>query len=124
MAGIEALVHVLRADDEDLDDHLDLTVLLRDELLAEDVEDVRPVEPDTAPDGAKGAGAVAGWLAVQLASVEGVRVVIDLLRGWAGRRRRAVEVTIDGNTLKLSGVSSGEQERIIDAWIARHATGS
>ena len=123
MAGIEALVHIHPVADEDPDELLDLTVMLRDEILAEDVSDVRPVEDATTPDGAKGAGAIAGWLAVQLASVEGVRAVVELLRGWASQRRREVEVTIGGDTLKLSGASSGEQERIIDAWIARHATG-
>ena len=122
MAGTEALVHIHPADD-DIDKLHDVTAMLRRDLLALDISDVRPVEDATTPDGAKGAGAIAGWLAVQLASVEGVRAVVELLRGWASQRRREVEVTIGGDTLKLSGASSGEQERIIDAWIARHATG-
>jgi hypothetical protein len=123
MAGIEVVevvVHVPQTGDEDLDELHDVTGLLRDEFLGLDVHDVGPVKDSASPDLAKGAGAIAGWLA----SVEGVRAVIDLLRGWAGQRRREVEVTIGGDTLKLSGVSSGEQERIIDAWIARHAAGA
>ncbi|WP_404382964.1 hypothetical protein LL946_17475 [Knoellia locipacati] len=124
MAGIEVVVHVPQESGEDLDELLDVTGWLRDEFLALDVQDVRPVQATTAPDGAKGVGAIAGWLAVQLASVEGVRAVIELARGWAGQRRREVEITIGGDTLKLSGASAGEQERIIDAWIARHAPGS
>lgn len=124
MSGIEVVVQVPREGDEDTDELLDVTGLLRDEFLALDVRAVGPVQDSAPPDGAKGAGAIAGWLAVQLGTVEGVRAVIELLRGWAGQRRREVEVTIGGDTLRLSGVSSGEQERIIDAWIARHAAGS
>ncbi len=109
--------------DEDAD-LLEVTDLLRRELLDLDVEQVRPLEAGEAPADAKGVAALAGWLAVQLGSVETVRAVIDLVRGWAGRRRREVEVTIGGDTLKLSAVSATEQEQIIDAWLARHAAGS
>jgi len=121
MTGIDVLVQVRPTSDEETDELLDLTDGLREELLALDVDDVRPVEDPEAPEGAKGIAAIAGWLAVQLASAEGLRTAVDALRGWATQRRREVEVTIAGDTLKLSGVSAGEQERIIDAWLARHS---
>ncbi len=125
MARDERLtVAVTPAEDDDAVELSQLTSLLQRELLTLDVADVRPVESQTAPEGAKGIGSVVGMLAVQLGSIEGLRVVIDLVRGWAGRSRREVEVTIGGDTLRLSGVSSGEQERIVDAWLARHATGT
>lgn len=110
--------------DDDVGELLDLTSMLRSELLALDVTDVRPLEARTAPEGAKGLAAVAGWLAVQLGSVEALRATVDLIRGWVGRTRREVEVRIGDDVLKVSGVSSAEQERIIDAWLARHAGGS
>ena len=124
MTGIDVLVQVRPTGDEETDELLDVTDGLREELLTLDVDAVRPVEARDAPDGAKGLAAIAGWLAVQLASAEGLRAAVDALKGWATQRRREVEVTIGGDTLKLSGVSADEQERIIDAWIARHSAGS
>ncbi|MFW5473995.1 effector-associated constant component EACC1 [Knoellia sp. CPCC 206450] len=124
MTRIDVLVQVQPDGDEETDELLDLTDGLREELLTLDVDDVRPVEASEAPDGAKGLAAVAGWLAVQLASADVLRAAVDALRGWATQRRRDVEVTIGGDTLKLSRVSAGEQERIIDAWIARHSAGT
>jgi hypothetical protein len=125
MAGVEGLtVQVQPTADDDVGDLLDLTSMLREELLELEVSDVRPLEPEAAPEGAKGLGTIAGWLVVQLGSGEGLRAVVDLLRGWAGRSRREVEVSIGGDTLKVAGISSEEQERIIDAWLARHAAGT
>jgi hypothetical protein len=34
-----------------------------------------------------------------------------------------VEVSIDGDVLKLTGATSQQQEKIVDAWLARHAAG-
>lgn len=118
------MVQVQPAGDDDVGELLDLTSMLRSELLTLDVSDVRPLEASAASEGAKGLGAVAGWLAVQLGSIEGLRATVDLIRGWVGRTRREVEVRIGDDVLKVSGVSSAEQEKIIDAWLARHAAGS
>ncbi len=121
----DALVVRVRAvQGEDDGDLLDVTALLRQELLDLDVDEVGTVETEAAPADAKGVATLAGWLAVQLGSVEMVRAVIEVLRGWAGRRRRDVEVTIGGDTLRLSAATASEQEQIIDAWLARHAAGT
>lgn len=125
MDGSESLVVRVRAvEGEDDEELLEVTALLRQELLDLDVDKVSAVEADEGPADAKGVAALAGWLAVQFGSVETVRAVIDVLRGWAGRRRRDVEVTIGGDTLKLSAVSAAEQQQIINAWIDRHSAGS
>ena len=125
MGSNDALVVRVRAvEGEDDEDLLEVTALLRQELLEVDVDEVGAVETAQAPADAKGVAALAGWLAVQFGSVESIRAVIDVLRAWAGRRRRDVEVTIGGDTLKLSAVSVSEQEQIIDAWLARHAAGA
>lgn len=122
MAGVaDLLVQVQPVGDDDVGELLDLTSMLRSELLALDVSDVRPLEAAAAPEGAKGLGAIAGWLAVQLGSIEGVRATVDLIRGWVGRTHREVEVRIGDDVLKVSGATSAEQEKIIDAWLARHA---
>jgi Effector Associated Constant Component 1 len=125
MTGDEQLLVVVSpGEDDDEGVLVDLTAMLRQELLTLDVDDVRPPDAGSAPEGAKGLGDVIGVLAVQLGSLEGLRVLVDLVRGWAGRSRREVEVTIGGDSLKLSGASSEQQERIIDAWLERHAAGS
>jgi hypothetical protein len=36
----------------------------------------------------------------------------------------AVEVTIDGDTLKVTGATAEQQEQIINVWLARHAAGA
>ena len=46
-----------------------------------------------------------------------------LLR-WARASRRDVEVTVGGDTLRLTGVTSEQQDKIIDAWLERHAGGA
>jgi hypothetical protein len=123
-AGNGLVVQLRPVDGDEDADLLDQAALLRRELLELDLEDVRTLTPGESPVGAKGVADLAGWLAVQVGSVETVRAVIELLRGWAGRRSRDVEVTMDADTLKLNGITAAEQEHIIDAWLARHATSS
>lgn len=45
------------------------------------------------------------------------------MRRWALRTGRTVEVTIGGDMLKVTGVTTQQQEKIIDTWLARHAVG-
>jgi len=62
---------------------------------------------------------------VQLvASAQALMSVIAGVRSWLGRNSaRSVKLTIGGDALEVSGVSSAEQDRLIDLWVARHATG-
>src|SRR5215470_9539461 len=42
----------------------------------------------------------------------------------AGRNTaRSVKLAIGGDALEVSGVSSAEQDRLIDLWVSRHAAG-
>jgi hypothetical protein len=59
----------------------------------------------------------------QFGSLDGLRAVVAAVRGWVGRTGRTVEVSIDGDVLKLTGATSQQQEKIVDAWLARHAPG-
>ena len=45
------------------------------------------------------------------------------VHGFASRRGRTVEVSIGGDSLKVIGATCQEQEKIIDAWLARHGPG-
>jgi hypothetical protein len=108
----------------DLDELMEVTGRLREELLDLDVDAVDPVSEETAPEHAKGLGSLAGWLVVQLGTVGGLRAVVDVVRGWAARTNRVVEVSWGGEVLKVTGVTSAQQEKIIDAWLARNAAGT
>lgn len=108
----------------DEDELREFTGRLRVELLELDVAAVDPVSETTAPDHAKGLATLAGLLVVQFGSVSGLRAVVDVVRGWAARTNRVVELNYGGDVLKLTGVTSAQQEKIIDGWLARHATGT
>jgi Effector Associated Constant Component 1 len=114
-------VQVLPFADGDLEELTALTARLRDELLELDVAGVDDVPAPDVPGDAKGVGAVTGWLVVQLGAAGGARALLEIVRQWVTRTRHEVEVTWGGDSLKVSGVSSAQQEKIIDAWLARHS---
>jgi hypothetical protein len=97
---------------------------LRNELRGLDVDEVIPVAAPAAPPGAK-SGATASlseWL-VTLSAGGGVFVsVIATIKDWLGRRAGAhkVTLTIDGDTLELSGASPTERAELIETFVRRH----
>ena len=105
------------------DDNPELAGWLRGELLDLDVEGVDRLSGEATPTGAKGAGAVAGWLLVQLGP-KALRAVLAKVADWAARNNREVEVSYGEDKLKLSRATRAQQDRIIDGWLARHPTGS
>jgi len=72
------------------------------------------------PEGAKGIAVLAG-LAVRM-PVDGVKMVLGLLQAWVIRTGRTVEVTIDGDSIKITGASREQQDQVIGAWLGRHAS--
>ena len=109
------------ADDEEL---AALTQRLRGELLQLDVDAVEPARAGPAPAGTRAVELLAiGGLVVRFAmQSEMLRSVIDATAAWLGRQHgRSVSLTLDGDTLEVTGVSSQEQQRLIDVWVARHA---
>ena len=117
------IVQVLPAADSDAEELADLAAGLRAELLDLDEVMVTPYAAPAVPAGAKGLGTLAGWLVTQFGSLDGLRAAVAAVRGWAGRTGRTVEVSIDGDVLKLTGATSQQQDKIVDAWLARHAPG-
>lgn len=97
-----------------------LTQRLRDQLLDLDVESVDPVTDTTESVGAKGLEALIGWLAVRFGK-EGLRTVVAAVANWATRTGHNVEIVYGGDVLKVSGVTSAQQERLINDFLARHA---
>ena len=116
----------IRIDSADADDGelADLTQRLRSELIEFDVDGVDLARAPGAPDGAKAIDPVAlGTLIVHLGSLpQMLGAVSEHARDWLRRQHaRAVKLTIDGDTLELTNVSSSEQDRLIEVWVARHA---
>jgi hypothetical protein len=108
--------------DDDAGEVAELAGLLRGELLDLDVSAVGRLADEAVPPGAKGVAAVAGWLAVQLGP-EALRAVLAKVADWVTRNDREVEVSWAGDTLKLGRATREQQEKIIDAWLARHPAG-
>lgn len=96
--------------------------------LAAELSDVDDVSvtgvTEDAPEGSKGAGAATGALLAKLTDVDALQTFLETVRGWATRTGRTVEVSIDGDVLKLTGASREQQDLVIGAWIARHAPSS
>jgi hypothetical protein len=111
--------------DVDEEELAELAAGLRSELLDLDVDSVKPAtEFGEAPADSKGVDLLAiGSLVVQFVlRPEVLDSVISTVRSWLGRQRiRSVKISLGGDIIELTGVSSAEQQRLIDLWIARHA---
>jgi hypothetical protein len=109
------------ADDEEL---ARLAHSLRTELLELEVESVTSVSAGEVPVGARGVEVLAlGALVIRLARrPEALGAVARAIAGWLSiHRGRRVRMELDGDVLDLSVVSGADQERLVTAWIERHA---
>jgi hypothetical protein len=119
--ALDLLVRVTPFADGDEEEAAGLARWLRAELLDLDVDAVEPVSGGVVPEGAKGLPSVAGVLVVRWGAA-GLQAVLARIREWVFRNGRSVEVTIDGDTVKVTGASGEQQEKIINVWLARHVT--
>jgi hypothetical protein len=116
VTGYDVLVR-LDPDGVDDEERILLTRRLSAELLGLDVRSVGPVADDALPDGAKAGSAITGVLGLRLGAAA-LGAIVRKVRDWAGR---SVELTIGGDTLKVTGVSVETQDRLIEHWLTRHA---
>jgi hypothetical protein len=59
-------------------------------------------------------------------SAEGLRSVVSAIRDWLRRgdgTQRTVRLELGGDALELSQASAADQERLIELFVRRHATG-
>jgi hypothetical protein len=106
--------------DSDDEERADLTTRLREEMIEHGVEDVAH-PPAEAPAGSKGAGLEWAQLIVTFATT--APALIAALQGWLGRHpRAAVKLEIDGDSLTLDEASPAEQRRLVESFLARHAS--
>jgi hypothetical protein len=97
---------------------------LRAELLELDVAAVEPAVAGPAPEDARAIEALAlGALIVKLGRhSETLNSVVRTVRVWlGGHADRRVRMELDGDVLELTGATDAERERLVDAWIQRHA---
>jgi membrane-associated two-gene conflict system component 1 (EACC1) len=107
------------SDAEELDR---LSLELREDLLALDVEAVERAEVQGLPTGAKGSGpGAAGTLIITLANSTVVVALIGILRSWLSRGSgRKVQVRFGGDTILVTDASAEEQAKLIEWWIDAH----
>src|SRR5262245_21805287 len=116
-------VAFLLDDGTDLEEVDELGRRLRRTVADLDVGEMSSVEVD-APERARSGGvAAAGMFLVTLVKgVGGVGAIVAGARALLVRNPgRTIELCIDGDTIKVTAASSETEERLLDAWIARHA---
>ncbi|WP_182875102.1 caspase family protein [Microbispora sp. H10670] len=101
----------------------DLTARLRAELLEIDVLAAESEAGAPPPPGARAVLSFSlGGLVVSLAGTELLAAVVNAVTAWLTRNQhRSAKLTIDGDAIELTGVPSGEQRRLTDLWVRRHA---
>jgi hypothetical protein len=117
---VEIVVSVDAGQGADDAETAELAARLRDELA---VHELDPVSVTTAsPEGAKGVGEAVGSLLVVLAASGGVlTTLIGTLQAWLTRQSGSkLLVEIDGDRIELTGATSEDRRRALDAWLVRH----
>ena len=107
-------------DGEELDQQLRW---LREELLELEVEAVDRVSGDTAPDGAKAPAAdLASTLVIAFSNSAVLVALVGVLRTWLSRGSgRKVKLQIGADSIEIEGLSTADQDKLIEQWIARNA---
>ena len=115
-------VQVAVGPDGDADEVAQATLQLRRELLDLDVDAVEVPGAGEPPPGSRAVDVAAvGALVVNLADSQLLAAVVAAVRSWlAGSSRRSIKLELGGDALELTGVSSREQRRLADEWLARH----
>jgi hypothetical protein len=105
---------------EALEDETDAaTRSLLDELSQLDVASVDLVNAGDAPEATKGFGLIeVGSLVVKFVSSGALGKVVDAVKGWLSRdANRTVKLVVEDETIEMTGVSSEQQQQLIDQWV-------
>lgn len=108
--------------DTDAEDLERLTRQLREELVELDVQ-ADWMTGGPVPVNTKAGDPITwGMLLLTLAASGGaITRLINVLQAWLTRHdRRCVILEINGDKLQVTGITSAEQQRLIDAWARRH----
>lgn len=117
----QVILEVDGGPDADEEEVAELALRLRDDLDALDVGSVQLSRSGAAPPGAKSVDPIEwGRLLVTIASSPALLALVRTASAWVGRQRRGrVRIKIGEDELVLTGVSSDDQRRLIDDWLAR-----
>ena len=118
-------VQIAVGPDGDAEEVAQATLQLRRELLDLDVDAVGVPGTTEPPPGSRAVDVAAlGALAVSLTDSQLLAAVVAAVRSWlAGSSRRSIKLQLGGDALELTGVSSKQQRRLTDEWLARHTLG-
>lgn len=122
-SGRQALaIQVDAGPDGDAEEVARAALRLRRELRELDVDVVESQPRGEPPPGSRAVDiAAVGALLVNIAEPQLLAAVISAVRSWlSGSSRRSVKLGLGGDVLELTGVSSKEQRRLTDEWLARH----
>ncbi len=122
----QVILNIDAGQEDDPEEIERFTQQLREDLTELDVEAVDLVRAGETPAKAKvGDPIIWGTLLLTLAASGGViTTVINVLQSWLTRQeRRSISLEIDGDKLEIKGISSKEQQRLINEWRRRHAKG-
>jgi Effector Associated Constant Component 1 len=117
-------VQVMVGSDDDAEEVAKATLQLRRELLDLDVDAVELPPAGEPPPGTRAVELAAlGALVVAIGKSQLLANVVAAVQSWlAGSpQRRSIKLELDGDVLELTGVSSKEQRRLTNEWLARHA---
>ena len=116
-------VQVTVGRDGDAEEVAQATLQLRRELLDLDIEAVEVPGAGEPPQGSRAVDvATLGALVVNAADSQLLAAVVATVRSWlAGSSRRRIKLQLGDDVLELTGVSSNEQRRLADEWLARQA---
>jgi hypothetical protein len=110
--------------DDDAEEVAGATLQLRRELLDLEVEAVELARASEAPPGTRAVELAAlGALVVTVANSHLLSAVVTAVRSWLAGQQRSIELELDGDVLKLTGLSSEEQRRLTDEWLHRQTSG-
>lgn len=97
---------------------------LRRELLELDVEAVENLSEGEVPPGSKGVDltAVGSLLVHTVTSSAVLTALVNVVQSWVSRQGgRSVKISLEGDSIELTGLSSADQHRLMEHWIASHA---
>ena len=117
-------VQVAIGSDSDAEEIAEATLQLRRELLDLDVDAVEAPAAGQPPPGSRAVDVAAlGALLVRLSDTQLLGSVVAAIGSWLARSsRHSIKLELGGDVLELTGVSSKEQRRLTDEWLARQAS--
>lgn len=98
-----------------------MALRLRRELLELDVATVQVASDLTPVEGSKGVGGICTALAVAIGKAS-LTSIAAKIKDWVARTGHMVEITLDGDTIKVVGPTAEQQDQLINTWLARHVS--